>query len=177
MIPPGYHGFDWPGFWYVDAPAFTRNTGASVYEVALVSGTQVAFNVNGASPSITSLTPFDLNSAYFTAVWQAALQLEVRGFVAGTLAYDNTYELNSTGPTFLDFSYFRVDEVDFIPSGGGNQWFAMDNLQVNAVPEPSTLALVALGLAAAASASLRRPTSSSGPLKNGRWVGRASPRA
>jgi hypothetical protein len=151
-IPNGYDGFQWNNFYVMDAALLGAVNG---YKNGMVSANNVAFNAAG-NPAMFSAGSFDLNSAYLTAAWNDGLQVEVQGFVGTTLTYDNTYTVNTTGPTLLDFNYLGVDEVSFISSGGvpngnylggpGTQ-FVMDNLAVT-IPEPNLLALACLGAAA-----------------------------
>jgi hypothetical protein len=58
---------------------------------------------------------------------------------------DTTYTLSATAPTLIAFNYAGVDSVQFISfdgtlhqgySGDGTH-FAMDNMDITAVPEPS----------------------------------------
>ena len=151
-IPDGYTGLQWNGFLVLDVPLQLQlNHSAGGAANGLVSGNNVA--VNGAGvPASVSGAPFNLNSAYLTAVWNNGLAVEVQGFVGTTLTYDNTYILNTTGSTFINFNYLDVDEVNFISSGGVDAGygghgthFAMDNLTISTVPEPTTSALAGLG--------------------------------
>jgi len=152
-IPNGYAGLQWNNFFVLNAVSYVNNP--SGYQNAVVSANNVAFNGFG-DPSMVSAAAFDLNSAYLAAAWNDGLQVEVQGFVGATLTYDNTYTVNTTGPTLINFNYLGVDEVNFIASGGtlhpgytgnGTQ-FALDNLTLTPVPEPTLLGLVGLGAAA-----------------------------
>jgi hypothetical protein len=160
LIPNGYAGLQWNNFYVLNAVSYIDNP--SGYQNAVVSANNVAFNGFG-DPSMVSATAFDLNSAYLGAAWNDGLQVEVQGFVGATLTYDNTYTVNTTGPTLINFNYLGVDEVSFIASGGtlhpgytgsGTQ-FAIDNLTLTLVPEPTLFGLVGLGAAALMSARPR----------------------
>jgi hypothetical protein len=147
LIPAGYGGLQWNNFNYLDGEDFV----ASGFQNGVMSGQNVAFNGSGNSAQISSGTSFDLNSAWLTAAWNDGLQLEVQGFSGGTLAYDQTYTLNAAAPTLLTFSYFDVDQVNFISFGGVNHGyggsgtqFVMDNLTVS-VPEPNSTMLLLFG--------------------------------
>jgi hypothetical protein len=105
------------------------------------------------TPATISAGKFDLDSAYLASAWNDGMSVEAKGFVGNTLAYDNTYIVNSTAPTLINFNYLGVNSVQFISSGGvahgygggGGTQFVMDNLTVTFVPEPSTFALAGLG--------------------------------
>jgi hypothetical protein len=116
----------------------------------MISPSNVGFGFPDSTPtSFSSANLFNLDSAYCTAAWNDNLQLEVKGYAGTTLVYDNTYVLSPVTPTLIQFNYFGVNQVDFLPSGGtpvfgtGEQ-FVIDNMVV-AVPEPSFLSLVLLG--------------------------------
>ena len=151
-IPDGYAGLQWNNVWVLDVPQnLQADPAATGYKDGLVSGNNVAFNDRG-NPASISGGAFNLNSAYLTAAWNNGLQVEVQGYVGATLTYDNTYTLNTTGPSLITFNYLDVDEVNFISSGGVNAGlsgigteFAMDNMAISADPEPTSLAYAGLG--------------------------------
>ena len=137
-VPAGYGGLNWNNFTILDGVHYPHNP--SGYGAGVVSTNNVAWSTGGAS--ITNANPFSLFSAYLTAAWSDNLQVETKGYANGVLIYDNTYTLNVTNPTLVNFNYLGVTEVDFIASGGtqhpgyygsGTQ-FAMDN--VNAATGP-----------------------------------------
>jgi PEP-CTERM motif len=147
-VPNGYGGLQWQNFTYLDGTTVP----ASGYINGIVSPNNVILN-DFANPALFSDGSFNFNSAYLTAAWNDGLQVEAQGFVGATLIYDNTYTVNTTGPTLVNFNYLGVDEVNFISSGGtphpgyngSGTHFMMDNLNITLVPEPSTLALIGLG--------------------------------
>jgi hypothetical protein len=151
-IPNGYAGLSWNNFYALNGVNYNAGDGvsASGYANGLVSPNNVVYNAEG-NPAYIIGGQFNLNSAYLTAAWNNGLQLEVQGFVGGTLSYDNTYTVNATGPALINFNYLGVDRVNFISSGGVNagfgdsgEQFAMDNLSATIVPEPTTLAMAGL---------------------------------
>ena len=155
-IAYGYAGLDWNYFGVVNGLTVNGVNGyaGSGYHDGVVSQDNVAYNVNGGLALFYVNTgAFNLNSAYLTGAWNDGLQVEVKGYVGDTVTYDNVYTVNTAGPTLINFNYSGVDEVDFDSYGGfqnfsfnGNGWqFAMDNLSITWVPEPTTLALMSLG--------------------------------
>jgi len=157
-IPNGYGGLQWDNFNYLNTVYNTGLYGSNGYTFGTISGPRVALNAYGTPASIMSATPFRLNSAYVTGAFNDGLQVEVEGFVGNTLTYDRTYTVNSTAASLIVFDYAGVNQVTFTsfggiehgyPNGGGVQ-FVMDNLTINAVPEPSGWMLVGLGVASLA---------------------------
>jgi hypothetical protein len=147
-----YGGLQWSNFYVFDV-VDTVNYHMSGYPNALVSPKNIALNWFGNPAALSSATPFSLDSAYLTAAWNDGLQVEVKGFSGATLAYDNTYTINTAGPSLINFNYLDVTEVEFISFGGtphagysgAGTHFSMDNLTVTIVPECSTFALAGLG--------------------------------
>ena len=139
-VPNGYGGLQWTGFDYMNP---TDTLGLTGYWNALISSPNVAFNAYGGSAVLTSNVRFDLNSVYMdSAVSSSLRQVEVKGFLGGSLLYDNTYNIIYSHTTFLVFNYTGVDKVMFIPSVASQ--FAIDNLSVTIVPEPDCVLLVGL---------------------------------
>jgi hypothetical protein len=150
-----YQGFQWSGFYAINGATAINNG----YYNAVVSPYKVIGDIDGRSATISNgpaFFSFSLNSAYLTAELNDGLQVEVQGFIGSTLAYDNTYTVNTTGPTLINFNYFGVNRVTFIPSGGTlhpgysdagvhDHNFAMDNLTLN-VPEPRATVLLIVSL-------------------------------
>jgi hypothetical protein len=149
-ITNGYRGFAWNNFFALN----TINHIPSGYVAGRISQPNVAYNGGGNPAQLSNVNPFDLYSGYFTGAWNDDLRLEVKGYIGVTLAYDNTYTLSATAPSLLNFDYLGVTSVDFISSGGtphpgytgAGTHFAMDNLSVTIVPEPSAVALLMLGM-------------------------------
>jgi len=145
-VPSAYHGITWSNFSYV-APVAHRDE-ASGYTAGMVSKPNVALNSRGMSASITCSNRFNFNSGFFTAACNEGLQLEVKGYYQGTLLYITLATLSSTTPTYLDFGYSGVDEVDFTSSGGvqntnyaGNgAHFVMDSVAITILTNAQTVA-------------------------------------
>jgi subtilase family serine protease len=141
-VPTSYSGLTWNNFG-VTAGVICTNSGA---QAAVVSPNNVAFNWGGNPASISCGVPFNLVSAYLTAMWNDNLQLEVQGYLGNTLIYDKTNTLSAVAPTLIAFNYLNVNQVSFRAFGGtphtgysfsdppyaGGPWFAMDNVTVAA---------------------------------------------
>ena len=149
-IANGYQGLNWNNFYFLSTALYGVQSG---YINGTVSGPNVAFNAGGSEAITSSGAAFDLDSAYLTGAWNNGLQVQVIGKSGATVLYNNTYTVNETGPSLINFNYLGVTEVDFISSGGthvnglsGNgEHFAMDNLAINEpVPEPTTVIVGAL---------------------------------
>jgi hypothetical protein len=148
LVPAGYAGIQWNNFNYIIGSSFI----ASGFQNGVVSGMNAAFNGSGDPAQISGPGVFDLTSAWLTSAWNDGLQVEVQGFLGGNLNYDNTYILNATAPTLIQFNYLNVDTVNFISSGGVNHGyggsgtqFVMDDLTV-VVPEPGVTPILIIGL-------------------------------
>jgi hypothetical protein len=153
-VPVNYLGLQWTNFGYVDPIHNYWFQGATNGFVnGMVSPYNVAGNSFAQAATIHSASgTFDLNSAYLTGGWNDALNIRVQGYLGGSLIFDNTYVVDSTAPTFVNFNYLGVDTVTFDSYGGyEHHWplghgdhFVIDNLTVT-VPEPGFPALALFG--------------------------------
>src|SRR5437762_3156128 len=124
-MPQGYGNLQWSNFRVVNGWNQPWNSG---YRTGMVSQNNVAFNPFGDPAALSATNLFDLDSAYLTAGVLNGLQLQIQGYVGTTLAYDNTYTLNTAAPLLINFNYRGVDQVKFIPSPMSQ--FVMDHLTV-----------------------------------------------
>lgn len=149
IMPPSSYDFHWNNFYVAN---FGDDFRASGYRAGVVSGKNIMFADTTGQVSRTG--SFDLNSAYVTAAWFNGLQVRVEGYGGGVLLYDNTYTVNASGPTLINFGYVGVDTVTWTAFGGtdiplsyigyGHQ-FAIDDMVVT-VPEPGVLPLGVMGV-------------------------------
>jgi hypothetical protein len=157
-ISNGYGGLQWDNFWLLggggyDLPNVTIPKSGGYWN-GIVSPKNVAFNAYGLPSEITSLTPFYMESGYFTGALSDGLQLRIEAFFQGSLVGDTTYTLDTSGPLMIAFNLPVVDQIRFTSFGGiphsesatGDQ-FVIDNLSISFVPEPSIMTLGILGIA------------------------------
>jgi subtilase family serine protease len=121
-VPAGYAGLNWTNF-YVD----------SGDPNVVVSSPNVASDNDSLQPAMISRSsPFDLISAYITAVFLTNQEVEARGYYQGMLLYDTTNALSDVTATNFQFNFFGVTRVDFISSINFNPggYFGVDNMVV-----------------------------------------------
>lgn len=147
IITNGYHGLQWSNF-FIEGGGF--NTGA-------VSSPNAAFNGLGYPASVSSMSPFTLNSACFTAIYVPEQQILAEAFTGGALTYANYFTINGQSPTLINFNYAGVDRVQFSIETTPSGLFAMDNMVV-VVPEPSVAMLIGAGLSVVMVQSFIRKT-------------------
>jgi len=142
QIANGYAGLNWSNFYALDGPSYGGG-----YAAGVISSPNVAYNGFGAPASFSSPAPFTLDSLYLTAAWNDNLQVTVTGLNNGqAIAGDTaTLTLSATQPTLFAPGWSGLTEVDFTSFGGtphpgyegGGDHFALDNLAIDATPEPS----------------------------------------
>lgn len=162
-VPDGYAGLNWDEFYYMQADVNNHNP--SGYQNAEVSDPHIAF-ASGVSLPITTVIDidpgmlFNFTSGWFTAAWYEDLDVTVVGSNSGVDLYTDTFQVDTTGPTFRVFNFIGVDTVTITGSGGtsspfgasfpdDNTHFVVDNLDITTyVPEPASLTLVAVSASA-----------------------------
>jgi hypothetical protein len=134
-IPSGYHLLNWSGFQCLDGTDYAFPSG---YQAAVQSGLNVIYPASGSFASISG-GMYDLLSLYATAAYNDNVQLEAKGYIKGTLVYDQTNTLSATDATLIQYNFYGVDEVDFSSSGGtphagysggSGNYFAFDDVSV-----------------------------------------------
>ncbi|KQP47680.1 hypothetical protein ASF44_23740 [Pseudorhodoferax sp. Leaf274] len=165
FVPAGYGGLNW----FNVAVQDTAANGRGGFARAATSGSYVAFNNNGTAAMVSGMAlpaggagDFLFNSVALTAVYLDGLRIHVTGLRDGAVLYEQTVLADTTGPAVFRFGW-EVDALYFaadggVPAGYGVDapYFAMDDLRINEIPEPGTLALLGLGLGGALWSRRRR---------------------
>jgi len=148
-ISANYAGMNWGSSWYVESSSTSGN--------GSVSGDYAAFNGFGQlTMNLSNGLDFDFTGAYFTS-WgsngtfqsYSATSITVEGYNNNALVGSVSMNLSAGQYDWFQTDLLAVDEVRFI-SSSSSQWWLMDDLTINestSVPEPTTLALLVLGLA------------------------------
>jgi hypothetical protein len=152
IVPTGYQGLSWSNFYVANAILLSNS--APGYYYGMVSPSNVAFNSYGDPAEVDARgTNFDFLSAYLTGAWNSNLNMEVEGFRGGTMIYDTTVVASATNSTLFTFDYVNIDRLYFSSFGGQPAFdgidetqFAMDNMTVEFIPEPSSLLLTGFGV-------------------------------
>ena len=150
-VPDGYGGFTWTGFQVsqpvscAQSPAQSGCPANNGLVNSVVSPPKAVFtpcNNGCVAGSVSSSTPFDVVSGYFTGLFRDGLQVTVTGANAATnKTCTVTFSVNTTGPTFEVLNMGNVTTVTFLGSGGTHNSnipaavdgsnFGLDNLAVN----------------------------------------------
>ncbi len=143
-----YGGFTWYYWGYIDDSWVHNDWWAIKNSLGVVSPEQVAYNGSGMDTRIARGTPFTFNGAYFTAWYLDDLGINIKGYFQGSLLHETTVVANTSGPVYASLNWSGIDDLTF---GAGGQWvhhFSMDNFTYTetAVPEPTTMLLLGLGL-------------------------------
>jgi hypothetical protein len=167
-----YQGLTWTNFL-----AYTSLDGFPGFNNGIVSPLNAAYSggeIFGApfTPivgSVSSADPFNFESAHLGAGYYDNLQVLVQGSLGGSILYSQSIVVSTTGAAFFDFAFNNIDTLIFsalagpdtsdpFQCGGFNcTHFTLDDLTLTAatapppvtVPEPGSLALFGIGLAAA----------------------------
>jgi hypothetical protein len=165
LIANGYEGFQWDNFYALNGAS--NNYNPSGYMNGVVSPENVAYNGFGDPATLSATGPdvFTFNSVYLTAAWNDGLIIAIDGYQGSVLVYSQTVTVDTHGPTLFNFNYANIDRLTFSSSGGtpnpaytifpGYQ-FVMDDLSINAVPEPSSVISAAFAAAAGLGCAVRR---------------------
>lgn len=132
-MPATYGGLDWSGWSYYDIVQFPY-TPASAPTRLYDRNNDNAFS---------SASGFTFQGADFSGASTTSVRFDM--YLHGSLVASSVTVLTSALPAFLSSGYSGlVDKVVVISNAP--QYFVMDNVTINAVPEPETYAMMLAGL-------------------------------
>lgn len=143
-IDNGYGGLNWSNFWVQDPYLIGVSDIESGFYSGVVSDNYSAFNANGEVAEITSATPFDFNSAYFSAAYRWGLNVIATGFLNGSQVAQQQFTVNTDAASLVALNFTGIDRLTFETIGGdeyigSGYHFTMDNANVTTVPVPGAV--------------------------------------
>ncbi len=153
-----YGGFNWS----TNFDVFYGPGLGSGYNAGVSSGNYALFNAYHKDVSLSSGDSFDWSGAFFNDPHDngSDVVIEVKGFSEGVELYEEIITLSYAAPILYQVNWTGIDEISF---DSEHSWFTMDDFaytqQTGAPipnPEPTTVALLGIGLVGLAGAGARR---------------------
>jgi len=155
-IPAGYGGFTWNSTYLLSDNSYT---GAWGNTYGSPSGEYAAFSSGDddgtRNKTVTSSVSFDFTGAYFTGwaendlpMGSTAASLIINGYNGATLVDSTIFGLPTDAYSWVQVDFIGVTKLEFLTPEYPDYWL-MDDFTYNEsqIPEPTTLALMGIGLA------------------------------
>lgn len=155
-IPDGYGGLNWSGARVVNPSAYNNGSTLDHYGPGVVSGRNVAINVR--KMVISSDSAFLLRGAHFSSGIGGPMSITIEALLDGNGVRFDDVALNQGVVQYVPFNSARVDTLIFSVEID-TFTFTMDDLEIQPIaeiPEPTTLALIGLGVAGLVARRLRK---------------------
>lgn len=129
-IANGYAGLNWNNVLDMNPSLFgISGTG---FGASVVSSQNMAFNIQQPA-TISSDTPFNFESGYFTSAWnKSSASVIANGYLNGVLVQTATFDVNSSSPTLVNLDFSGINSITFEDNAafGNKAFIGMDNLKV-----------------------------------------------
>jgi hypothetical protein len=140
FLANGYHGFNWDGGWADQSWVASAAINSWFSGAESHSGSVFVWSNGGTELSMSGST-FTLNDFWARSGWNNSQEMTVTGYLAGNQVVSSSFMLNDTYQHIV-LNFSGVDSVHIV--SGGNT--LIDDITVNAVPEPETYAMLLAGL-------------------------------
>lgn len=111
-----YQGLTWTNFSaYTGDPSYTgfNNGIVSQSNAAYSGGENFGATATPVIGKIQAANPFNFVSGYVGAGYYDALNVTVRGLLGGSVVFNKTITVGTSGAHLVDFGFTNIDELDF----------------------------------------------------------------
>jgi len=151
-VPANYHGLVWTGWEAMSRTAY--NAVYSQNDTGLPSDPNFAYSGHDTATLTIGGGQFYLEGISLSswggnlAAPGATTSVTIEGWLNGQLV-EVSHQTIGLGWSNVPFpNHQLVDRVEFLPEGPNAGYFRADNVKVSSTPEPASIALLAIGLAA-----------------------------
>lgn len=158
-----YGGLLWDGDdWWLESEADYQSDWYDFNQTSFASGEYAAFNGFGLTVETVANTPMIFVGAYFLgwaeadqAIGYTSTSITIHGYLDGNFVGTVSSDIAPDSMDWVGANLGPVDKLLFMPSSQ-ETWWLMDDFTFRAVPEPSSLSLLGLGVGVFGMSYVRR---------------------